>query len=342
MSNAAFAETLSRRNVPEFRVLVIEDDPQDVELLRLALEESSIAYFEIADANSVRQAVQLSRHTEFHAVITDLALGDTDGIETVGHATRAFADLPLLVLSGDSDDGIALECIAAGAHEYLLKREISGLLLARLLVASITRNRHIRSLQAAKQLSDYRATHDPLTDLPNRAYFFEALDEAMCYARRYQQSLAVLFMDLNNFKAINDQFGHDSGDQVLTEVSNRLIAALRNSDTIARHGGDEFTCILCNLGLPREAGAIAKNLAAKICAPIQIGDATVSVGVSVGVAIYPADADDGKELLRKADSAMYRAKNLKQTFQFYSPGFGLNVILDYLHDYSRPGTDKVQ
>lgn len=152
------------------------------------------------------------------------------------------------------------------------------------------------------------ATHDQLTRLPNRVLFYDRLKRAMERAKRENTIFAVLYLDLDGFKPINDQHGHEAGDLVLEETADRLTQCVRDSDTIARLGGDEFAVILENIGHSETAEEIARKIAFKICKPIRLIDKDVRTKASIGIAYYPQDGSSRDELIRRADVAMYHAK----------------------------------
>ena len=162
-----------------------------------------------------------------------------------------------------------------------------------------------------------QALHDALTGLPNRTLFEERLDQALRLARRGDQGLTVMLIDLDRFKEINDTLGHHEGDAVLRSVAGRLIDALRESDTVARFGGDEFVLLLPELEDETAVAALARKLAAAIEEPLGEGERVLQVGASIGIARFPADGDDARTLLRHADVAMYRAKHAGQRYRLY-------------------------
>lgn len=170
------------------------------------------------------------------------------------------------------------------------------------------RKRAERDLQESVALLRYHAHHDALTGLPNRLQFEERLHEAVASANRHRRPFAVLFLDLDNFKAINDDLGHASGDVVLIEVARRLRRSLRASDMLARIHGDEFVVILPEMSEPHEAGSLAQKLLAVVRDRIEVAGTAVSVHASIGVALYPNDGANPRALLRAADTAMYQAK----------------------------------
>jgi diguanylate cyclase (GGDEF)-like protein/PAS domain S-box-containing protein len=152
------------------------------------------------------------------------------------------------------------------------------------------------------------ATHDRLTGLPNRVLVFDRLAQAIARARRSRTGVAVLFLDLDLFKTINDTWGHEAGDAVLREVARRLKSCVRRSDTVARLGGDEFLLVLPEVGERREAEVMAEKILRSLSRPIAHGDFCCQVGASIGISFYPQDGRGAKELIRIADAAMYADK----------------------------------
>lgn len=165
----------------------------------------------------------------------------------------------------------------------------------------------------------YRANYDALTGLPNRTLLAERLSQALRQARRETLRLAVLFIDLDHFKQVNDTLGHARGDRLLQAVAERMRHCVRESDTLARQGGDEFVVLLANLETPAAAGIVAGKIIAQTCMPFIIDQHEIRVGASVGITIYPDDGTDIDTLYRNADMAMYRAKAAgRNNAQFYS------------------------
>ncbi|MCJ7626644.1 MAG: sensor domain-containing diguanylate cyclase, partial [Anaerolineaceae bacterium] len=154
----------------------------------------------------------------------------------------------------------------------------------------------------------HRATHDPLTDLPNRPLFYDRLEHALALAKRNNQGVSVLFVDLDGFKSINDEFGHDKGDLMLQEIAKRLQACVRESDTVARMGGDEFTIVLETLRDQDSLIGITKKILRVVSESFVHNGFEMRISASVGISRFPDDADSGETLVQAADAAMYRAK----------------------------------
>jgi diguanylate cyclase (GGDEF)-like protein len=165
----------------------------------------------------------------------------------------------------------------------------------------------------------HQANYDALTGVPNRNLFHDRLDQAVSQANRSMGHVALLFMDLDGFKEVNDKLGHDAGDVLLKEAAQRLMACVRASDTVARIGGDEFTVILPQAKEAGEAEAVAAKILVRLREPFHLRGQDVFVSVSIGIALYPGDADSSAVLIKHADAAMYRAKDSgKNTVFSYS------------------------
>lgn len=174
-------------------------------------------------------------------------------------------------------------------------------------------------MRQQKEFLRYQAHYDALTDLPNRVLFQDRLQQTIEKARRHQQQFALLFIDLDQFKQMNDSLGHEIGDQVLKMVAKQLKSALREEDTLARLGGDEFTVIVQELNQPQDASILANKILELTKQPFQVDQHTLYLSSSIGISIYPKDAQTSEELLKYADAAMYRAKDEgRDNFQFYT------------------------
>ncbi len=166
--------------------------------------------------------------------------------------------------------------------------------------------------------SHFLAYHDAVTGLPNRPFFLDAQKLAISHAKRTQHMLATLFLDIDGFKPVNDTFGHRMGDQLLSAIADRLRAAVRKGDTVARFGGDEFAVLLTGLQEPEIAAVLAGKLVDAISRPFMVRGQKLAVSASIGISIYPFDGEDAEILLDKADHAMYDAKHQGgNNFRFY-------------------------
>lgn len=180
----------------------------------------------------------------------------------------------------------------------------------------------IRDITQRKQVEErlqYLATHDPLTELPNRELFNDRLIHSLSLAKRNDRHVAVLFMDLDGFKSVNDQFGHEKGDQFLKVIANRLEGCIRESDTVARLGGDEFTFILENIDDEENVVTVVDKILTSISKPYTFEDHKIKISASIGISLHPHDGDDPQTLVKSADLAMYSAKQSgKSRYMFAS------------------------
>jgi diguanylate cyclase (GGDEF)-like protein len=180
--------------------------------------------------------------------------------------------------------------------------------------------RDVTALKKAQELIKFMAFHDPLTGLPNRALCNDRLEMAIARARRGVKQIAVMMLDLDKFKSINDRYGHEAGDILLKSVAARLQGILRKSDTVARMGGDEFIIIVQELDNNSDIAVVAQKILSIFHAPFQCNEFALQSSTSIGIAMYPGDGDDGESLMRCADMAMYNAKaNGGNSFCIYKP-----------------------
>jgi diguanylate cyclase (GGDEF)-like protein/PAS domain S-box-containing protein len=167
----------------------------------------------------------------------------------------------------------------------------------------------ITELKRLQDQLDQQAHHDPLTGLANRSLFYDRLAHTLALAKRRKSGFAVLYLDLDGFKAVNDAYGHDRGDSLLTLVGLRLLESVRESDTVARMGGDEFTIILADLEARDHAEGIAQVILEALTQPFALGEEVCNISASIGISIYPEDGEDVETLIASADAAMYLVKH---------------------------------
>ena len=244
--------------------------------------------------------------------------------ELVGHLTDEFVPeswherMRLQFLSGSE---LAYESVILhrAGHEVPIEVVMKTMPLEgqnqRLLVI-----RDMTSQRKAQARIEFLALHDHLTQLPNRTHLREQLESTLALARRRGSSLAVLFIDLDNFKTVNDSLGHHVGDDLLRQVAQRITATVRDSDLVSRLGGDEFVVVLSEVANSQDAALVAQKLLECVSAPIDIEGHRLTVSPSVGISLFPADGDSSDDLIRHADSAMYHAKESgRATYKFFVP-----------------------
>ncbi|MBC8024195.1 MAG: EAL domain-containing protein [Burkholderiales bacterium] len=297
--------------LPGNSVLLIEDNPGDARLIREMLSEDAAHPFHLTHADRLSAGIEQLAHKATNLVLLDLSLPDSQGIETFAKVYAHSPKVPIIVLSGNDDQQLALYAVKSGAQDYLVKGKIDSALLLKAMQYSIERKRYQEELER-------QANYDALTGLPNRHLFHDRLKQAV-FAQRSARSIAVVFIDLDHFKVINDSLGHNFGDEVLRHVGERLTAAVRDGDTVARLGGDEFVLILSDQTREDVIFRTMRRLIGKVSDPIVIGDRELNITCSAGISLYPQDGPDVQTLLKNADAAMYRAKSQgRNTFQFYT------------------------
>lgn len=297
MSRLADESPAPRRGGAAVRVLVIADDAAGA--VERSLRRHAGARFEVRRLPAPARAIPDMRRKAPDAIVLDLA--GARAFERVGSIALAHPHVPVVVLAPRGSPGLAARAIRRGAQDFLVRGEADGERLARALRMAIERKR-------AEEEMRRRAHFDPVTGLANRALFDDRLAHALARARRHRERVALLYADLDGFKAVNDALGHAAGDDVLRRIARRLRGAVRESETAARIGGDEFAVLVESLRDPADARRVAERIAAALRRPLQIEGRDARVTASVGIAIFPDDARDPQSLLRCADRAMFRAK----------------------------------
>jgi diguanylate cyclase (GGDEF)-like protein len=286
----------------DLKILIVDDDEGDRKEVKRALKLLKPGC-ECVEAVSITEALARLTETSFDAIMLDLGLGDVKGLDGVRAVIEQYPDIPVVILSAHNDDETALSAVRHGAQEYLVKGHSGSRAIGLAVLSSIERKNYERRL--FKQ-----ANHDELTGLANRRMFFDHMKQALLQASRWKCIEAIIFMDVQGFKSVNDTYGHDIGDELLVEISVRLRGALRSGDMLARYAGDEFIVHLdTNTHCSRQTCTIvAQRIADAFLEPITIGGHAVKAGVSVGIAFYPDNGKDTAELIQSADAAMYEHK----------------------------------
>jgi diguanylate cyclase (GGDEF)-like protein/PAS domain S-box-containing protein len=441
-------------------ILLIQDDRTDAEYVREALENSNSGLFQVEWVRNLAASLeQLAGNPDAQqpgardiaAVLVDLFLVDSRGIDTFDQIFRAAPQIPILILTTPQNEEVAKLAVLHGAQDYLLTTRIDAYLLPKTVRSMIERaiitealfeekeraqvtlnsigdavictdvkgkvtylntageeitgwsrdeaagcpiekvfrivdastretaqNPMAMAIQQDKTLSltpncvlirrngteaaiedssapihdrrgrvtgavmvfhdvssarelslrmSYLAQHDSLTDLPNRILLNDRLQRAIVLAERYRHRLAVLFIDVDRFKRINDSAGHVIGDRLLQSLAQRLLTSVRNSDTVSRQGGDEFVILLSEVTHAADAAVIAEKLLSTLSAPHHIDEHDLEVTVSIGIATYPDDGTDAETLMKRADFAMYHAKDSgRNSYQFFEPKMNVRAV----------------
>ena len=228
-----------------------------------------------------------------------LAIAQNHGVRNFTNLAEAIeASRPCLAFNLTGDDSVTTY-----TESQLGNANIIGGFQARFLWNLLTR------LKQTNEQVTYLAHHDTLTSLPNRILFYDRLNQAITRGRREKELSAVLFLDLDGFKLINDTFGHDVGDALLREAAKRIVGCVRESDTVARMGGDEFTVILSNVRTPDNIKHVANKIIEAIASPFILNGKECSVSVSIGISLHPDNGETAAQLVKIADAAMYLAKH---------------------------------
>jgi len=291
------------------RILIVDDQEPNVTLLEELLGEAG--YTCVASTMNPQEVCALHRKNRYDLILLDLQMPGMDGFQVMAalETNESHGYLPVIVLT--AQPGHKLRALQAGAKDFISKpfdlvevrMRIHNMLEVRLLYKKL----------------EQKASYDSMTGLPNRGLFDDRLAHAIALATRHAWTLAVMFLDLDRYKCINDTHGHAVGDRVLKEVAKRLLQHARDEDTVCRNGGDEFLYVLMNPQGGENIQRIAEVLVTTLGQPIEMGGLQPVIEASIGIAIYPDDGTTGEQLIRNADAAMYRAKTRKSGCAFFSP-----------------------
>lgn len=302
-------------------ILLVDDNADNIALLSEILAVRGYTHVSsIADSS---QVCKLHTQNDYDLILLDMHMPRLNGLEVMAQLKEIEknAFLPVLAITGDERYKIA--ALEAGARDFIVKPYNFVELDMRMRNAIEVRLLY-KAMAAQSRLLEEKALHDSLTGLPNRRLLTDRIETAMQYARRHQQMLAVMYMDLDGFKQVNDQHGHACGDSLLKAIADRLCAVARKEDTVARIGGDEFVMVLSEITRVDDVVRPATKILSLLEAPLDIYGISVKVTGSIGISFYPKDAEDSETLLARADEALYSAKHAgKNRYQFAGyPAFG--------------------
>ena len=305
------------------KILLVDDDEDDYIMTRDLLSEIDGKKITLDWLSTYDAALESIARDTYDVYLFDYRLGERTGLELLSEAVANGCTGPIILLTGQGGRDVDVEAMKAGAADYLCKGEINAHLLERSIRYALERN------QAKEQIL-HIAYYDSLTNLPNRVLFQDRLKQVIELSHRHKRTSALLFLDLDNFKRINDSLGHRIGDILLNEVSKRLTRCIRRSDsisrmhteeseiTVARLGGDEFTILLTEISDFAGAARVAQRILGSLVQPFLLDDHEVFITASIGVAVYPDDGENAEVLLKNADTAMYYSKSQgKNNYQFY-------------------------
>jgi len=304
---------ISASDVLQGKILIVDDKEADVRLLEGMLRQAG--YASISYTMNPGEVYALHRNQRYDLILLDLRMPGMDGYEVMEKLSQIDPDsyLPVLALSAHPDN--KLRALNAGAKDFVSKPFEHAEVLLRVRNMLEVRLLHDEAREHGKAL-ERQALSDPLTGLANRRRLTDRMSMALVHARRNKSTMALVYLDLDGFKQINDTLGHDAGDVLLKQVAARLLAAVREVDTVARLGGDEFVIVLWQVsGAGHAATAVLRALAA-VAQPYDILGQAVSMTACAGIGIFPGHGDTADTLLKSADLALYEAKRAgKNTYR---------------------------
>lgn len=281
------------------KILLVDDEPQVLEALALVLRKHDVEI-----ESDPRLALRLVKDCDYAVVVSDLRMPHMDGIEFLRAVSYISPRSVRIMLTGHGDMDVAISAINTSGVFKFLTKPVDAVEMRETISSAIAAHR--RMVEEA-EIRD-SAFHDELTGAPNRTLFLDRFKVALARAQRNKTTLAVLFIDLDGFKAVNDSYGHDAGDRVLVEIYSRFADRVRENDSVARFGGDEFVVLLSDLDDSLDAEKVARELVELAMEPIDWQENALNVGASIGIGFYPEHGNSIEAVMVKADAAMYEAK----------------------------------
>lgn len=302
-------------------ILIVDDDDYDRQIYKKNITKYLPKQFLVTEADSGQSALQICAGLQPDCILIDYYMPGLNGINFMDEITSSseINNPAIIFLTGKGDETIAAEVIRKGAVDYIPKAKVRGDVLAESIKKSIDVINHKKRLQHQASITEELAYTDHLTKLLNRTSFNEQLTRSISLCKRHERQCAVLFIDLDRFKIINDIDGHQTGDKILIEVARRIKEVVRNEDLVGRIGGDEFVVGLSEINQKDDAAFVANKIISALNKDFFINSKRHYIGASIGIALYPASSDSPSELLRAADIAMYAAKaNGRNSYHFYT------------------------
>lgn len=317
--------TIAPKEIYDAHILIVDDKASNVELLQTILETAG--YTSVTATQYSTEVCALHRAHPYDLILLDLQMPGMDGFEVMQGLNAIEVDGYAPILAITAQPSHKQRALASGAKDFIakpfdlfeVKTRIHNMLEIRLLY---------KQLKASVEALEAMAMHDVLTGLPNRRLLMDRLNQGMLASARNGEHCAVMFMDLDKFKLLNDTLGHDMGDMLLRQVATRLLACVREGDSVARLGGDEFVVLLKALSRRQDeareqASHVADKILESLRQPYDLDGHSYSSTPSIGALVFSGDAEVGTELLKKADVAMYQAKSAgRNTVRFFDPLVG--------------------
>jgi diguanylate cyclase (GGDEF)-like protein len=297
--------TVSHADILNAGILIVDDQEANVQLLEQMLRNAG--YARITSTRDPHAVCALHRANHYDLILLDLRMPGMDGFQVMESLKEIETDGYLPVLAVTAQPAHKLRALQSGAKDFVSKPFDMAEVLLRVHNMLEVRLLHQTARNYSKMLEEL-ALNDPLTGLANRRLLADRMAMALVHARRNKSAMAVVYLDLDGFKQINDTLGHGVGDVLLKMVAERLVAAVRAEDTVARLGGDEFILALWHVSGIDYAATVASRAIEAVSQPYDIEGQIVSITVSAGVSLYPDHGDDAETLLKSADLALYVAK----------------------------------
>lgn len=297
-------------------MLIVDDQQEQLKSVQLMLKING--YEDVDLASGGEEAIRKLQCGCYQLLLLDLQMPGATGLNVLDHIRQAGHATETIVLSGESSFEWVKEAMRLGAHDYIRKPYKPAELLSAI---SKAREQYYEKQLLQKKLKsiNYLAYHDLLTGLPNRALFLDRVNQTIARAQRHEQQFALIFIDMDRFKSINDTLGHLIGDRVLQLVANRILGCLRAEDTLCRFGGDEFALLLPDISDQQGIATVAKKILDEIRKTFLIDRHQLHLRASLGVAVYPTTGTTSEALLHNADIAMYHVKSSsRDSFSFYT------------------------
>ena len=319
--------------MPEAKILIVDDTRANLVALKVLLKSIEA---NIVAVESGEQALLTAERDEEHIalILLDVQMPLMDGFEVARqlHENEKTRSIPIIFITANQDEEHIEKAYLSGAVDFIQKPIRKTALISKVRVfLDLWLLRHgleleVEQRRVAEHRVEHLATHDPLTNLANRRGLYEELNELIYRSQRYKFSSAVIYVDLDGFKHVNDHFGHEAGDRLLTQVAANFKGIVRQTDSVARIGGDEFIVLITDIDGETSLISKIERLLDEAARPLIFGGHNISVGASIGIALYPDHGDNAETLLHNADQAMYQAKNQgKNTFRFFTDEINLKA-----------------
>ena len=289
-----------------YRVALIDDSPDDTATITRLLKKDPDAHYDVAVFNDPRLGLEAVLGASYDIYFIDMNLGCMTALDILSEARERHFSKPTIVITGQSDPTADFQVLQSGATDFISKDELTPKIVSRTIRHAVLRKQNELSLK-------HKANHDRLTNLANKHHFTSELDRAIARHYRTDQRFAVLMVDLDGFKPVNDQYGHAAGDFLLETIAKELKLSVRAGDLVGRLGGDEFGILLESVRSSEEAAEIAHELEARISRPILWREEEINVGASIGFSFFPDDGENSLALLEVADQSMYQHKIAKKS-----------------------------